>query len=64
MRKLAVVVAMACFSGAAWGQAGEFWFNYGESFMNGGLGTPLAFGGSSNDVKLTDGYRFQFPVQL
>jgi len=51
---------MACFSGAAWGQAGEFWFNYGESFMNGGLGTPQAFGGSSNDVKLTDGYRFSF----
>ena len=61
MRKLAVVVAMACFfRERPGGKPASFWFNYGESFMNGGLGTPLAFGGSSNDVKLTDGYRFSF----
>jgi hypothetical protein len=63
MRKLAIVLALAAFSSAAWGQAGEVWFNFGESlFQNSGLGTPLASfsGGSASDVKLDDGYRFSF----
>jgi len=61
MRKLAVVFAMGCFSTMAWGQAGEFWFNFGESITGDtNLGTPLAFGGSSSDAKLANGYRFSF----
>jgi hypothetical protein len=62
MRKLAIVLALTAFSGAAWGQAGDFWFNYGESFFNNAnLGTPLAFGGSSNDITLgSPDYRFGF----
>ena len=45
----------------AWGQAGELWFNYGESLLsNNGIGTGAAFGGGANDVKLEDGYRFSF----
>jgi len=62
MRKLAIVLALIAFSGAAWGQAGDFWFNYGESiFPNANLGTELAFGGSSSDIKLAStGYRFGF----
>jgi hypothetical protein len=61
MRKIAIVLAVASFSSVAWGQAGELWFNYGESVLSqSGLGTDLAFSGSSNDIHLTDGYRFSF----
>jgi outer membrane protein W len=61
MRKFAIILALAAFSSAAWGQAGEIWFNFGESlFQNSGLGTDLAFSGTSNDIKLDDGYRFSF----
>src|SRR5579885_2563470 len=60
MRLLPAVFALA-FSGMAWGQAGELWFNYGHSFLsNNGIGTFNAFGGTENDVKLDDGYRFSF----
>lgn len=60
MNKLAAVLALS-FAGAAWGQTGELWFNFGESIMgNSGIGTPLAFGGTSSDVKLDNGYRFSF----
>jgi hypothetical protein len=60
MRYLPAVFALA-FSGLAFGQAGEFWFNYGHSFLsNNGIGTLNAFGGTPNDVKLDDGYRFSF----
>jgi outer membrane protein with beta-barrel domain len=61
MRKLLVVSALLAFSGAAWGQAGDFWVNVGESlFQNSGIGTDLAFGGSASDIKLDSGYRFGF----
>ena len=66
MKKLAVVLAMACFSGMAWGQAGELWFNFGESILsNAGIGTtaPSVFGtseGTPNDITLSNGYRFSF----
>lgn len=60
MKKLALLLAMGCFSTMAWGQAGEFWFNFGESIMNAGLGTDLPFSNNSNDIKLTNGYRFSF----
>jgi len=60
MRKFAIALAVTAFSGAAWGQAGEFWFNYGESlFQNSGLGTIAAFS-NNNDIKLDNGYRFGF----
>lgn len=60
MNKLAAVLALS-FAGAAWGQTGELWFNFGESIMaDNGIGTPLAFGGTPNDVKLGNGYRFSF----
>ncbi|HLX43879.1 MAG TPA: outer membrane beta-barrel protein [Bryobacteraceae bacterium] len=64
MRKLsmvpAVVLALTCASGA-WGQTGELWFSYGRSLLqDSSLGTLSAFGGSPNDVKLDDGYRFSF----
>src|SRR5277367_3899155 len=58
MRKTSLLLALA-FAGAAWGQTGELWFNYGESLLSSaGIGTPEAFGGTSNDVKLDNGYRF------
>lgn len=60
MRKLAVVLALA-FSGAAFGQTGELWFNFGESELaNNGIGTPLAFGGTSSDYSLASDWRFSF----
>jgi len=61
MRKFAIVLALSVFSVSAWGQAGEIWFNFGESLLqNSGLGTDLAFNGTSNDIKLDNGYRFSF----
>lgn len=61
MRKFAIILALGAFSSAAWGQAGEIWFNFGESLLqNSGLGTDLAFSNSSNDIKLDNGYRFGF----
>ena len=58
MRILAVVLALA-FSSAAFGQTGEFWFNFGESELaNNGIGSPLAFGGSSSDYSLASDWRF------
>ncbi|HLH38819.1 MAG TPA: outer membrane beta-barrel protein [Bryobacteraceae bacterium] len=63
MKRLPLLLAMGCFSTMAWGQAGEFWFNYGWSIFNGnaGLGTlnPFTTGGS-NDITLGNGYRFSF----
>lgn len=61
MRKLAIILALAAFSGAAWGQAGEIWVSGGLSaFQDSGLGTDLAFSGTSNDIKLDSGYRIGF----
>lgn len=62
MKRLSLLLAMGCFSTMAWGQAGEFWFNYGWSIMDGtpGLGTDVAFSNSSNDITLNNSYRFSF----
>jgi hypothetical protein len=61
MRKLAIIVALTAFSSAAWGQAGELWVSGGFSaFENSGLGTDQAFAGTSNDIKLDNGYRIGF----
>jgi opacity protein-like surface antigen len=60
MNKLVAVLALS-FAGAAWGQTGELWFSFGESLLqDNGIGTLSAFGGTSNDVKLDNGYRFSF----
>jgi opacity protein-like surface antigen len=60
MKKL-LAVAFVVFSSAAWAQSGELWFDAGESLIsNGGLGTDQVFGGSPNDVELTNGFRFGF----
>jgi hypothetical protein len=64
MRKLAVVLFLACAS-SAWGQLFEVWFNGGQSLLsNKGLGTLSASGGSKNDVTLEDGFRFSFRMTL
>jgi Outer membrane protein beta-barrel domain len=64
MRKLAIILALTAFSGAAWGQAGEIWVSGGGSFFqNSGLGTDLASfapGVGSDNIKLDDGWRIGF----
>src|SRR5713101_6945007 len=60
MKKLLVLLAVT-FAGNAWAQAGEFWFDAGESVLsNSGIGTDQAVGGTSKDVELTNGFRFGF----
>lgn len=59
MKKLALLLAMGCFSTMAWGQAGEFWFNYGESLISTNIGSVSPFD-NSQQVSLTNGYRFSF----
>jgi opacity protein-like surface antigen len=60
MTKL-LVLFVVMFAGNAWAQAGEFWFDAGESLLsNNGVGTDQALGGKSNDVELTNGFRFGF----
>jgi opacity protein-like surface antigen len=64
MRKLAVMLFLACAS-SAWGQLFEVWFNGGESLLSSkGLGTLSPSGGSKNDVTLEDGFRFSFRMTL
>jgi len=64
MRKLAVVLVLVC-AASAWGQSLEVWFNGGQSLMsNNGIGTTAPFGGSKDDVKLEDGFRFSFRMTL
>jgi len=66
MRKLAVVLFLA-YAGSAWGQTFEVWFNGGQSLLsNKGLGSTLtaAQGGTKNDFKLEDGFRFSFRMAL
>ena len=63
MKKLFVLFALTVlgFTGSARAQSGEFWFDAGASLLsNSGLGTDQAFGGTKNDVQLTDGFRFGF----
>ena len=64
MRKLVVLLLLAC-AGSAWGQSLEVWFNGGQSLMsNKGLGTLATIGGSKDDVQLEDGFRFSFRMTL
>jgi hypothetical protein len=64
MRKFSVfltVISTLAFSSAAYAQTGGLWVSFGESILsNAGLGTDRAFSGTSNDVALTDGFRFGF----
>jgi opacity protein-like surface antigen len=63
MKKLAPFVLIAMSAPAAWAQYGEIWFNAGQSlFRNNGLGTVRTVGGTKNDVKLEDGFRFGFRI--
>ncbi len=49
------------FSSAAFAQTGGIWVSFGESLLsNSGLGTDQTIGGTKNDVRLTDGFRFGF----
>jgi outer membrane protein with beta-barrel domain len=64
MRKLAVVLLLAC-AASAWGQSFEVWFNGGQSLMsNKGIGTLATIGGTKDDVTLEDGFRFSFRMTL
>jgi hypothetical protein len=58
MRKLLLISALT-FSSVAFGQAGGAWVSFGQSLLsNAGIGTDQIFGGTKNDVALTDGFRF------
>jgi hypothetical protein len=64
MRKLAVGLFLAC-AASAWGQSLELWFNGGQSILsNNGLGTTNTIGGTKDDVKLEDGFRFSIRMTL
>jgi hypothetical protein len=60
MKKL-LVVSLLGLAAPIWAQNFETWFSGGEGLMtHAGLGTDEPFGGSPNDVTLTDGFRFAF----
>jgi opacity protein-like surface antigen len=60
MKKLLLVGALVLPS-ALWAQSGEGWFSAGESILsNNGIGTTAGSGGSPNDFKLDNGFRFGF----
>ena len=66
MKKFAVVLFLACAS-SAWGQLFEVWFNGGQSLLsNKGLGStiPASAGGTKDDFKLEDGFRFSLRMTL
>src|SRR5689334_1639423 len=66
MKKLAVVLFLACAS-SAWGQLFEVWFNGGQSLLsNKGLGSdlPASVGGKKTDFALEDGFRFSIRMAL
>src|SRR6185436_5943869 len=64
MKKLAVVLFLAC-AGSAWGQLFEVWFNGGQSLLsNKALGTLASVGGNKDDYQLEDGFRFSFRMTL
>jgi opacity protein-like surface antigen len=64
MKKIAVALFLFA-TAPAWAQYGELWFSAGQSLIsNGGIGTLETIGGSEDDVKLTDGFRFGFRFSI
>ncbi|HXP88098.1 MAG TPA: outer membrane beta-barrel protein [Bryobacteraceae bacterium] len=62
MRKFLPIVLLAV-GAPAFAQSFEGWFSGGQGLLsNSGLGTDQPFGGTPNDVQLTDGFRFAFRV--
>ena len=60
MKKTLAVLFLAL-SSPAWAQFAEVWFSGGQNLLSDKtLGSDLIFGGSKNDVELTDGFRFAF----
>ena len=60
MKKLLPLTLLAL-AVPAMAQPFEMWFSGGQSFFrNAGLGTDQIFGGTPDDVTLTDGFRFGF----
>jgi outer membrane protein W len=65
MNKLAAALAVVFWavgsSKVACAQTGDFWFNAGETIVsNSGIGSEQTFGGTGNDIQLTNGFRFGF----
>lgn len=62
MKKLLLAVLFAL-GAPVFAQSFEGFFSAGQGLLsNSGLGTDQALGGTSNDVQLTDGFRFAFRV--
>lgn len=60
MRKYLAVLLLGL-GAPVWAQNFEMWFSGGQGLLtNSGLGTDQPFGGTSNDVQFTDGFRFAF----
>ena len=64
--KLSLAICALAFSGAAFAQVGEFWFNAGETITwNRGIGSADPVNGTPNDFQLAqDGFRFGFRFDL
>jgi Outer membrane protein beta-barrel domain len=64
--KLSLAICALAFSGAAFAQVGEFWFNAGETITwNRGIGSGDPVNGTPNDFQLAqDGFRFGFRFDL
>jgi hypothetical protein len=63
MKNLALLFLLTCSAPAAWAQYGEFWGSFGQNFLsNKGLGTLATIGGSKDDVRLSNGFRFGFRI--
>ncbi|HEV2200296.1 MAG TPA: outer membrane beta-barrel protein [Bryobacteraceae bacterium] len=60
MKKL-LLLGMLVLPSVVWAQTGEGWFSAGESILsNNGIGTAAGSGGTPNDYKLDNGFRFGF----
>jgi opacity protein-like surface antigen len=62
MKTIVAVLGLA-FAGAAWGQTGELWFNFGESLIQDnpiGQIPPESFNQPFTNVNLDNGWRFSF----
>jgi opacity protein-like surface antigen len=56
---------LAMLAAPTWAQYGEVWVSVGQNMLgNSGIGTDAQVGGSKDDYKLTDGFRFGFRMTL